>query len=146
DNYRRNWIIMILPYFEQQTTFDRFDFTRFISDSVNRQARGISISTLLCSSDTGQDVPYAGLPGSSEGDNWARGNYAANATSGLLLARNWSGGAPHCAHCGFLDSGQRIGPSIASGWTDDRQRGVMGACTAVPMRKITDGLSHTMLL
>jgi prepilin-type N-terminal cleavage/methylation domain-containing protein/prepilin-type processing-associated H-X9-DG protein len=145
DNYRKNWIILILPFLEEQTTFDRFDFSKPISDISNRPARGTSISTLRCPTDLGHDVLYAGLSGSQEGNNWARSNYAANGANAWLLARNWPGPyppSPQCAHCGMPG----VGPTAASGWADVRFRGVMGACVSVPLRKITDGSSHTMLL
>ena len=80
--FKRNWIIDILPYLEQQTIYDSFDFSEgvYISDDINLNGRSASIPSLLCPSDTGATSgPFMGRGISSrEVDNWARGNYACN--------------------------------------------------------------------
>jgi prepilin-type N-terminal cleavage/methylation domain-containing protein len=149
DNYRPNWAIMILPFLEEQNTYNQFDFTVPISQGArNREARGTRLSVMVCPSDVGQETLYAGMQGSQEGDNWARGSYAANGANAMLLAANSPppfppvGNNQWCAHCGI--PGQSA--SAAHGWLDLRFRGVMGACVAVPLKKIVDGSAHTMLL
>jgi prepilin-type N-terminal cleavage/methylation domain-containing protein len=147
DNHRPNWLIMLLPFIELQNLHDQFDFTVPISQGLrNQQARGTFVAGFVCPTDTGQDVPFKGTSGANDGDNWARGNYAANGDGSLLGYDSWN----HICHCGVGGSGPQhvggIGPSQAPAWADAKFRGVMGACVSVPLKKITDGASHTLLL
>ena len=78
--FRPNWIIEILPYMEQQSIYDAFDFDEFLSHDNNITARGASIPSLLCPSDNGaENGPFMGkFLGGGDVDGWARGNYAGN--------------------------------------------------------------------
>jgi prepilin-type N-terminal cleavage/methylation domain-containing protein len=138
-DYRTNWVIKILPFLEEQNTYNLFDLTKPISDNVNRTARGTPLSVMLCPSDVNQNIPFAGISGANEGDRWARGNYAANGTNGYLALPSTD---PMCAHCGVPGASAKD----AAGWSQVARRGVMGACTSVSLAKILDGASHTMLL
>jgi prepilin-type N-terminal cleavage/methylation domain-containing protein len=130
-----NWIIEVLPYFEEQSLYDKFELKLPINNNTssarNREARGTVISVLLCPSDKNNQVLYMGTaPGADKvqhGDNWARTNYAANA------GRAW-------IHPNFAN-----GPDSAA-WKDDCQRGVMGPNASVKLRRITDGTSKTILI
>ncbi|MGQ9575704.1 MAG: DUF1559 family PulG-like putative transporter, partial [Thermoguttaceae bacterium] len=91
--HRPNWVIMALPFMEQEQLYNGFDYTIAVngvpgvisrdvrSDLPNRRARGTPIKTMLCPSDSVNNrIPFDGSALSSqEGDNWARGNYACNA-------------------------------------------------------------------
>lgn len=150
DHFRPNWVILILPFIEEQSTRDQFDLTKTISDSANRTPRGRSIPVMLCPTDLGHHVPFVGIPASESGDNWARGNYAANGANARPDAGVTAliGSGIKCVHCG-TSTGSTGGPEGASqseGWADVKLRGVMGACMAMPLRRIVDGTSHTMLL
>ena len=119
DQMGANWIISILPYFEQPGLYAAFDLTVPISDPVNRVPRGTQISALLCPSDPNNRVMFAGTS-AAEGDNWARGNYAANGHNQVLTSN--------------------------SGWNDPDLRGVMGWNLSVRLAEITDGLSNTLMV
>lgn len=127
-----NWIIECLPYLEEQGTYDAFDFSKPINDrttgptNVNRIARGALISVLLCPSDENNKVLYQGLV-PVHGDNWGRTNYAANSGRGDI----WPG--------------RTDGPD-SEGWKDDCKRGIMGPNAGVPLRRVTDGTSKTIML
>ena len=141
DKVRANWSILILPFMEEQNVYNMFDLEVPISHANNRSARGTSVSTFVCPTDTGHDVLFAGYvnPNPNYGDNWARGNYAANA-GGVGM-----GGATYpnmVAHCGLGG----VGPDTAPGWLNPVCRGVMGACASLSMKKITDGTSKTLLV
>jgi prepilin-type N-terminal cleavage/methylation domain-containing protein len=140
DRYRANWAILILPFIEEQATFNKFDLKVPISNNNNRSARGTALSVFVCPTDIGHDVPFAGtIAGLNDGDNWARGNYAANA-GGVGMG---GGTYPNMvAHCGLGG----VGPSQAPGWLNPVCRGVMGACISVPLKKISDGASKTLLV
>jgi len=117
DNFRANWIIMILPFMEQQALYESFDFKEPISHGNNRNSRGIKVPGLLCPSDGFTRIKFKGLT-STEGDNWQRGNYAAN------------------GHASFIQD---------NGFSDDRRRGVMGINVSLRFSEISDGLSNAMM-
>jgi prepilin-type N-terminal cleavage/methylation domain-containing protein/prepilin-type processing-associated H-X9-DG protein len=133
-----NWIINILPFIEEQSTYDTFDMRRPINDPVassrNAIARGTRIPILLCPDDDRNSVMYQGHPSSSHRGNWARGNYAGNACNAFLI-----GG---CAS----DDTQCASSEESAGWKSNQRRGVMGPNTSVRIRQITDGTSKTIML
>ena len=115
-----NWCVAVLPFLEQQSLYNSFDLTVPVSNAKNRDWRGVQLSVMNCPSDSASRTPYTGLS-STEGDNWARGNYGANGGGG--------------------------GPNGDSGWNDSRTRGVMGIPNvSVGINGIRDGTSNTILL
>jgi prepilin-type processing-associated H-X9-DG protein len=127
-----NWVIEILPFIEEQALHDAFDLTKPISDPVNRTARGTQLQTMLCPSDVGNAQPFRSL--GYGGDNWARGNYAANSSLYHLQPGNFS-----------VDPFKKS-PNLY--WWDDKPwtRGVMGLNLALRLKDITDGTSKTVML
>lgn len=133
-----NWVIMILPYIEQRSLYDRFNFSKFISEPENREPRGQNIPTMLCPSDSFNGEPFS-VPAGLGGDNWARGNYGAN--SSLV----------HCKSGNVAESPRK--PDTAPEWTQyydglDRSwtRGIMGGNTSLTVHQIEDGTTNTILL
>lgn len=125
--YGPNWVIKILPYFEQQSLYDLFDLEVPISHRTsqeNQQARGTELSVMLCPTDKGNVEPYGWL---QDGQGWARGNYGANA-----------------AHWHFPFG--LVAPNHLRWWNKDWIRGVMGANIAVRMAEVTDGTSNTIMI
>lgn len=130
-NFRVNWVIAILPFLEQQALYDAFDLTKNISDSANREQRGVRLSAMLCPTDQPNARPFASAT-AAEGDNWARGNYGANGAN---------------AH--MMNLGGRTDWAInadSPGWKDKYRRGIMGANVALKQSGIRDGASNTILL
>ncbi|MBN1854488.1 MAG: DUF1559 domain-containing protein [Pirellulales bacterium] len=123
-----NWVILALPYIEEQALYDSFDFTVPISHDANRIPRGKMLTSMLCPSDQGYETPFS-LP--SEGENWARGNYGANGCLGAY-STTWAG-----------RSG--AGPD-AEMWQHELTGGVMGANVSRSISQIIDGTSQTILL
>ncbi len=142
DNYQPNWVILILPFLEEQNSYDLFDFTQFISAAANLRARSTVIQPMLCPTDVGAEMPFAGTIGSNEGGSWARGNYAANGGAAYLYPTGSCPAGDTCVDCGMngVPAAQKVG------WANAQVRGVMGACTAMTIAKIQDGSSHTLLL
>ena len=129
-----NWVIMILPYTEYNPLYKQFNHNKPISDLSNAAARGTVIPTMLCPSDQYNRKPFNGLSGqnsASMGNNWARGNYGANGSLGLLENNS---------------KAYRSGGLGTPGWQDQRVRGIMGSGCSLTPAQVVDGLSHTILL
>ena len=71
------------------------------------------------------------------GDNWARGNYAANASMGYMIP----GGSG--SNGGVGQGGTQFN---GGGWSNRWYRGVMGANIALRIDDIHDGASNTILI
>ena len=84
-----NWVVIILPQLEQQNLRGSFDLTKPIPDAANANARGTQLSFMLCPTDDAYNrKAFSGSISTltnKMGDNWARGNYAANASSGYMV-------------------------------------------------------------
>jgi prepilin-type N-terminal cleavage/methylation domain-containing protein len=130
-----NWVIKVLNFTEHSEIDKEITHTSPMSATANAAARARTIPEMLCPSDSGYNTkPFMGTQGNQTGplgDNWARGNYAANGGLGFLDSRtSWD------------DAG---GPGTPA-WQNPLMRGVMGCGCALTTQKITDGLSHTVLL
>jgi prepilin-type N-terminal cleavage/methylation domain-containing protein len=135
-----NWVIMILPFVEEQNLYDRFDLTKYISDPVNAAARGTRLGFMACPSDPNTQTPLDGTKITPAlGSNWARGCYAANATLVYMETK----GQPECVTAGGVGCGAK---ADSPGWMTPRVRGVMGANASLPIAKIFDGTSKTVLV
>jgi prepilin-type N-terminal cleavage/methylation domain-containing protein/prepilin-type processing-associated H-X9-DG protein len=129
-----NWVIMILPYIEQQPLYKRFDLTKYIQHADNMAARSQVVATMLCPSDPFNQQAFS-VPEGLGGENWARGNYAAN------------GSLSHAKFGNIAESPRK--PETAtywheSGWT--WTRGVMGGNVALSIKETEDGTSNTILI
>jgi prepilin-type N-terminal cleavage/methylation domain-containing protein len=140
-----NWVIAVLPYLEEQPTFDAFDFSEPITAPINEPARSTNVAVMLCPEDEQYNsVPFVGslvtrVNLAAWGDNWARGNYGAN--SGLaLMPRSF-------AELQAFNSRPPGGHVQASpSWNDPLLRGVMAANIYMPLARIVDGTSKTVLI
>jgi prepilin-type N-terminal cleavage/methylation domain-containing protein/prepilin-type processing-associated H-X9-DG protein len=134
-----NWAIMILPYIERQTLYSSFNFNEYVSADANREARGTTIPTMLCPTDSAFNSQPFSTVAALGGDNWARGNYGAN------------GSLSHCKDGNLAFSPKQTEPAWiwfgTSSWGDlSWTRGVMGGNTALSIKQIEDGASNTVLL
>ncbi len=118
DNFRANWLILCLPFMEQQALYGSFDLTQYISGPKNLGPRGVVIPGLLCPSDGNNRVRYEG-PANRENGNWARGNYGAQG---------------------------EITYNRQSAFTNSLFGGVMGMSQALKLGDILDGTSNTMMV
>lgn len=119
-NLRQNWIILILPFMEQQATYGAFNFAKYISDPVNILPRGVTIPTLLCPTDSGFNRVRHNGSQFRYGDGWARGNYGANGSLRLQ--------------------------SDTADWGQPNVTGVMAANRSLSIGEITDGTSQTIFV
>lgn len=131
--HRENWVIQLLPYFEQGPLYDQFDLTVPISGSdpthPNYIARSTTLPAMLCPSDSYNRQSLFKGRNSREGGDWARGNYGANAALGFMSIEQRPAGGPNTRY-----------------WEDSRTRGVMGLNVAISIGQVTDGTSNTLLI
>jgi prepilin-type N-terminal cleavage/methylation domain-containing protein/prepilin-type processing-associated H-X9-DG protein len=137
-----NWVILILPQLDNQNLRNQFDLTIAINEednnAKNRGARATQLAPMLCPSDSFNQKPFTGSGSTSQfGDNWARGNYAANAALGYLSYN------VHPA-TGSLPSFDAANEK--TGWGNRFERGVMGANVSLRVDDIRDGASNTILV
>ncbi len=129
-NLADNWVIDILGQIDQKDLKNVFDLTKPIPSAANAKGRSIPISILRCPSDPFNDKPFMGSASSltnQMGDNWARGNYGANAS------------------LGYMGQGGTSGSGI-TGWAGRFLQGVMGANVACRPQDIKDGLANTICI
>jgi prepilin-type N-terminal cleavage/methylation domain-containing protein len=139
---RENWAICILPYMEHSALYRQFNLTKAITNAVNAPARGTMVAEFICPEDRNALLPFNGSGNSKTsifGDNWARGNYAANASLGFLAYNSPSRPAVSWTNKKQLNAG-------INNWENPRIRGVMGAMDGLSLKKITDGTSRTVLV
>ena len=136
-----NWVILTLPFIEEEALYDSFTFEDSatgnfvpIAASVNREARGTSLKTMLCPTDFGESIAFEPIDVEQFGDNWARGNYACNAGNAAV---------------GGFDDTRVVGWAFGQnspGWQKHERAGVMAAEVSASMKEIEDGLSKTVML
>jgi prepilin-type N-terminal cleavage/methylation domain-containing protein/prepilin-type processing-associated H-X9-DG protein len=127
-----NWVIMILPYIEQQALKARFDFSQYISADLNQEPRSQTITTMLCPTDSFNTQPF-GVPTPLGGEGWARGNYGANSS------------ISHAKDGNIAWSSKNLEPAYY--WTEwTWTRGVMGGNTSLSIKQIEDGTSNTVMI
>ncbi|MCC6492411.1 MAG: DUF1559 domain-containing protein [Pirellulales bacterium] len=137
-NHGPNWVVRILPFIEQQTLYNSFDFAKYISAPENRIPRGQSIATMLCPSDTSYSAEPFAVPAGVGGDNWARGNYGANSSLSHAKDGNIAYSPKHTDSAPYW-----FGASWGEfHWT----RGIMGGNVALSITQIEDGTSNTVLV
>lgn len=125
-----NWAVRILPYIEETALHDQIDFDFLMSDPENARVREGAIAAFLCPSDPASSEPLQIRTTPTEFQTWARGNYAVNAGNGPSILNHPFG---------------ITGPSSA-GWRNNNLRGAVGPNVKMPLRRITDGLSKTILV
>ena len=154
-NFGPNWAVLILPYIEEATLYQAVQTSvrgyMSTGDSDWRQLRGTRIDVFTCPSEQFGSTAFSGASG-----NWARGNYGANASTGLFYATpNGDEGLEQRSGVFAEYSGTlRLGSSAAGltsyglGFYDYlvSPRGVMSANTAIRHAQISDGLTKTVLI
>ena len=62
-NLRANWVVLALPFFEQQSLYNKFDLTAAIAGSTsaaNVAARAVQLPVMLCPTDSYNRRPFMG--------------------------------------------------------------------------------------
>jgi len=130
-NLSTSWVVLVLPFMEEQPLRAVIDISKPMSDPANARARGTVIKSMVCPTDTYAQQPFNGTSAavtSAMGDGWARGCYGANGSLGI-------------ANCTWIDS---AGSAVSPYW--QAYPGIMGADTAFRVRQVSDGMTKTALL
>jgi len=140
-NVRENWVILVLPYLEQQNLYDKFDRSQPITHANNAELRGTVLPVMLCPSDAYNRVKFSGKAGSPHtsnlGSNWGRGNYGANGSLGFFSD------SAHCTGYGVTNIGCA---ATDASWKSPLTRGVMGVNRSSTFDDLRDGTSQTFML
>jgi hypothetical protein len=135
--------VLLLPFIEQQNLYDKYRPQFWMNAPENRDVRGVELAIMKCPADTYNRTKYAGKSGSSHtgnhGDNWARGNYAANGALGF------QSDSIHCSDYG-VPTGSGCAAFNGTGWNTKQVRGAMGANASTTLDEMLDGTSNTIIL
>ncbi len=124
-NLMPNWAVLLLPFMEEQNLANQYNNKFSLCDPNNAAFRATRVSTMLCPTDAYNQVPFDGSQnGWNMGSNWARGNYAANAS------------------LDYMDDG--VVSNTSNWWSQTYYRGVMGANLSLSYKGISDGTSKTI--
>ena len=141
--FSETWVVLLMPYLEQQNLYDSYLPQFWMNAPENRDFRGVELAVMKCPSDSYNRTKYAGVAGSAHnsnhGDNWARGNYAANGALGFQSDN------AHCSDYG-VPAGSGCAAFNGTGWNTKEIRGVMGANASSTIDEIRDGTSNTIML
>lgn len=154
-DYTSTWLMDCLPYLEEQALLDSFDTTKLLTGGniattgatnyKNVLARGAEIAVLKCPTDQNNAIKFRST---QLGDNWARGNYAANSGPGNWLNATSSAtgiaSPPVMNNLGYPSKAWK-GTEINANWPPTI-RAPMGPNDRIKLPQIIDGTSKTMLL
>ncbi len=116
DRLMANWAMMILPYLEQGSLYNTFDFTKPVADPVNEKGRTTELPVFLCPDDSfasAQNRYDRARSINGTPNYYARGNYAMNVgpNRGCMIYEGGGfispQGEPSCTD-GFLVDGTDI--------------------------------------
>ncbi len=119
------WIPQIMPYSEEGTAFEKLNLKRIWTDPVNQIGVSVVIDSLLCPSTPN---PERQIPIGATGATAAASDYAIHGSISPQLANSASGG-------------QLLPATVSSDLL-----GSMVPERPTPLRKITDGTTHTLLV
>ncbi|MCA9184926.1 MAG: DUF1559 domain-containing protein, partial [Planctomycetales bacterium] len=134
-----SWPIFILPYIEEQSLYDRYDFTQFNESPANQFVREQHVELYNCPSDEETNILDRPASGPGSGLMYARSSYRGN--SGLCTVQSQA----------FWDSSSQQNKEY------DFQRGPLPGIGTMPnrswsvekptrLKEISDGTSKTMLV
>lgn len=83
DNYGPSWMVLILPFMEQQPLHSKIDWSQSMSHANNAPVRSVFIEGYVCPSDANASV---GNVYTKAGGNWARASYAISANPRITVS------------------------------------------------------------
>jgi type II secretory pathway pseudopilin PulG len=145
DRMFANWVIMLLPYLEEQSVADTFDLRLPIAAPQNERARATDIALLKCPSDAANGAENHfqrnGLMNRDQG--YARGNYAMNiGPNERCLARLGPKGKLNTCPDGFQVDGTDLKVNTGQVWGS----GVGGLNRSFRLADFVSGTSKTIAI
>ncbi|MEX0677738.1 MAG: DUF1559 domain-containing protein [Pirellulales bacterium] len=145
DRVFANWVILILPFLEEQALYNAFDMKVPIDDPRHERARATELPIMKCPSDgwNGADNHFqrAGLMAADLG--YARGNFALNGGSNsrclMRLSKIWP---PGTCNDGFNVDGTDLKTNTRQVWGS----GIGGLNKSFRYRDFPAGLSRTVAI
>ncbi len=150
-NFGPNWMIMILPFIEQEALYKTVEASvKAYPVNGNNAWRSIcsqEVKMFNCPSEINGSIPFSDGLGKLTG-SWARGNYGANAGTGMFYAHpigdqglQWLNGKYYEKLSDLVKGSNNANyPFLVS------PRGVMSANSSTSISKITDGSSTTVMI
>lgn len=113
---RMSWLVLILPYVEEQSVFDAFDFSNDIMNQGPLEPQSRSVAAFLCPSDNASGLQYAR---NQDSKSFGKSNIAGYSSPFRIeFSACWAGAL------GGFEPGSKQGQ---------------------PLRRIKDGVSRTLL-
>jgi len=144
-NFGPNWVVLILPFIEQDNLFNQYatSITSYMTtgDSAWRGMRGTELKGLKCPSDVGGNVQC-----NRAGGGWARGNYGANAGPGMFWIGANEGAITTQASGLMIESTWGISGYYASNVAGLSGGGVYTVNQGITLADIKDGTSSTIMI
>ena len=145
-NFGPNWLVLILPYIEQDPLFKTvaasvIDYP-ITGNNMWRSLRLAEIKTLKCPSEVYGATPFSDIGG------WARGNYGANSGTGMFYDKKIGdeglemSGSKYRKFSGLLYYGTTTSQHVLG----VSPRGVMSANSSTNISSIIDGTTSTALI
>ena len=133
------WTVAILPFMEQQTLQDQYNFNVFNEDPANAFVRESIVDTHLCPSDINTDNTERPESGPGSGLQYAPGSY--RAVSGATTGACWQDANQSNSFCDT-----HLGVLHHTGGTHLASSGGRTLWMAEDFSSIVDGTSNTLLL
>ena len=150
-NFGPNWLIMILPFIEQEALYKTVEASvlAYPTNGSNawRSIASQEVKMFKCPSESYGAVQFTDKLGTLAG-SWARGNYGANAGTGMFYAQQlgdqglqYQAGKYSEKQSDLFRGGNGANyPYLVS------PRGVMSANSSASIGQVTDGTSNTVMI
>lgn len=145
-NFGPNWLVLILPYVEQEALYSSVSASirdyPTTGDASWRSIRNNKVKTFNCPSEIYGDLTFSGIGG------WARGNYGANSGAGMFYDYPFGDEGLEKQNGVYREYSKNLyqGISLSQHFLGVSPRGIMSANTKTTIAQIIDGTSNTALI
>lgn len=133
-----NWLMLILPYMEQENIMRAYNQNAGIPALENATVRAAKVQAYMCPDDNNNLKMM-----SAYGGNWARGNYGA--TGAISLITSATANASNGSNVYYYDQSKVMFKRVANN-TSPIRRSVMGFAGAATIDDVVDGAHKTAMV